>query len=308
MMEGTVAGIAAGVVASGTVDLQQVTRRSTALEVSIDGTPRDIALVDVAVSTHPVHRRAGAVGHRHDIGAVSGPNGCRRHRTVRHRRAVEAVGLERTLRRSRFARRRRREGGRANRSGLGDDRTGVLMEARGRWRTCRNRVASMHRRPRRGTRVERRNRTVGPSHPKGQRPVRGGRGGGDSGGDPSGSVRRRVVGASYRVSPTVNRSRTLALIWSRMRRTWSIPWPAGSSRPQSSEGTKTAGQLSSIEQPMVNTESARSTISWEITLGWWPLEADADLGHGLDNDGVDAMRGFRPPPTQPRPSHSTDGG
>ena len=52
MMEGTVAGIAAGVVASGSVDLEQVTRRSTALEVSIDGTARDSALVDVAVSTH----------------------------------------------------------------------------------------------------------------------------------------------------------------------------------------------------------------------------------------------------------------
>ena len=52
MMEGTVAGIAAGVVASGSVDLEQVTRRSTLLEVSIDGTPSDIALVDVAVSTH----------------------------------------------------------------------------------------------------------------------------------------------------------------------------------------------------------------------------------------------------------------
>ena len=50
MMEGTVAGIAAGVVASGAVDA--VTRRSTVLEVSIDGTKRDIALVDVAVSTH----------------------------------------------------------------------------------------------------------------------------------------------------------------------------------------------------------------------------------------------------------------
>ena len=52
MLEGTVAGIAAGVVASDAVDLEQVTRRSTLLEVSIDGTARDIALVDVAVSTH----------------------------------------------------------------------------------------------------------------------------------------------------------------------------------------------------------------------------------------------------------------
>ena len=46
------AGIAAGVVASGAVDVDAVTRRSTLLEVSIDGTVRDIALVDVAVSTH----------------------------------------------------------------------------------------------------------------------------------------------------------------------------------------------------------------------------------------------------------------
>ena len=52
MMEGTVAGIAAGVVASGAVDVDAVTRRSTVLEVSVDGTVRDIALVDVAVSTH----------------------------------------------------------------------------------------------------------------------------------------------------------------------------------------------------------------------------------------------------------------
>ena len=52
MIEGTVAGIAAGVVASGAVDLDSVTQRSAALEVSIDGTVRDIALVDVAVSTH----------------------------------------------------------------------------------------------------------------------------------------------------------------------------------------------------------------------------------------------------------------
>ncbi len=57
MMEGTVAGIAAGVAASGTVDMEQVTRRSTVLEVSVDGTVRDIALVDVAVS---VHRFIGA--------------------------------------------------------------------------------------------------------------------------------------------------------------------------------------------------------------------------------------------------------
>ena len=52
MMEGTVAGIAAGVVASGSVNVDAVTRRSTALEVSIDGEVRDLALVDVAVSTH----------------------------------------------------------------------------------------------------------------------------------------------------------------------------------------------------------------------------------------------------------------
>lgn len=52
MLEGTVAGIAAGIVASGAIELDSVTRRSTALEVSVGGSVRDIALVDVAVSRH----------------------------------------------------------------------------------------------------------------------------------------------------------------------------------------------------------------------------------------------------------------
>lgn len=52
MVEGTVAGIAAGVVASGAVDAEAVTRASPALDVRVDGAARDIALVDAAVSAH----------------------------------------------------------------------------------------------------------------------------------------------------------------------------------------------------------------------------------------------------------------
>ncbi len=50
MVEGTIAGLAAGVVARGDVDLDAVTTASKALEVRVDGEFRDLALVDVAVS------------------------------------------------------------------------------------------------------------------------------------------------------------------------------------------------------------------------------------------------------------------
>ena len=49
-VEGTVAGLAAGVVAKGIVDLHSVTTVSRLLEVHIDKAQHDIALVDVAVS------------------------------------------------------------------------------------------------------------------------------------------------------------------------------------------------------------------------------------------------------------------
>ena len=50
MVEGTIAGLAAGVVARGDLDLEVVTTASKALEVRVDGQLRDLALVDVAVS------------------------------------------------------------------------------------------------------------------------------------------------------------------------------------------------------------------------------------------------------------------
>ena len=50
MMEGTIAGIAAGAVASGKVSPDKATTRHTRLEVYLDGALRDIALVDLAVS------------------------------------------------------------------------------------------------------------------------------------------------------------------------------------------------------------------------------------------------------------------
>ena len=53
MVEGTVAGLAAGVVASGKVDVESVTTRTKRLQVSIDGAGCDSALVDVAVSAVP---------------------------------------------------------------------------------------------------------------------------------------------------------------------------------------------------------------------------------------------------------------
>ena len=53
MVEGTVAGLAAGVVASGKVDVESVTMRTKLLRVSVDGADREPALVDVAVSAVP---------------------------------------------------------------------------------------------------------------------------------------------------------------------------------------------------------------------------------------------------------------
>jgi len=49
MVEGTLAGLAAGVISRGLVDVDSVSAVSNVLEVCIDGSPRDIALVDVAV-------------------------------------------------------------------------------------------------------------------------------------------------------------------------------------------------------------------------------------------------------------------
>ena len=51
MVEGTLAGIAAGAVASGAVPVEFATRRSKRLDVLIDGELADIALVDAAVTT-----------------------------------------------------------------------------------------------------------------------------------------------------------------------------------------------------------------------------------------------------------------
>ncbi len=50
MVEGTVVGLAAGVLATGVVDASAVSQRSKRLEVSVDHEFLDIALVDVAVS------------------------------------------------------------------------------------------------------------------------------------------------------------------------------------------------------------------------------------------------------------------
>lgn len=53
MVEGTVAGLAAGVVASGEVDVESVTVRTKMLRVGVDGSESESALVDIAVSAVP---------------------------------------------------------------------------------------------------------------------------------------------------------------------------------------------------------------------------------------------------------------
>lgn len=53
VVEGTVAGLAAGVVARGLVDIASVTSLTSVLELRVDGSPMDIALVDIAVSNAP---------------------------------------------------------------------------------------------------------------------------------------------------------------------------------------------------------------------------------------------------------------
>ena len=50
MVEGTIAGLAAGVVARNLVDLEKTTTTRKRLEVHVNGALRDIALVDVAIS------------------------------------------------------------------------------------------------------------------------------------------------------------------------------------------------------------------------------------------------------------------
>ncbi len=49
MLEGTIAGLAAGAIASGQLDVDAVTRPTLCLEILRDGLPVDLALVDVAV-------------------------------------------------------------------------------------------------------------------------------------------------------------------------------------------------------------------------------------------------------------------
>lgn len=51
MLESTIAGLAAGLIARGLVDLEAVSYRAKQLELSVDGEVRDLALVDVVAST-----------------------------------------------------------------------------------------------------------------------------------------------------------------------------------------------------------------------------------------------------------------
>src|SRR5262249_22491678 len=53
LVEGTIAGLAAGAVASSRLDTRETVRCSKILEVLVDGVHRDLALVDAAVSREP---------------------------------------------------------------------------------------------------------------------------------------------------------------------------------------------------------------------------------------------------------------
>src|SRR6266516_7020037 len=53
LVEGTIAGLAAGALASDRLDHRAIVRPSKRLEVLVDGELRDIALIDVAVSREP---------------------------------------------------------------------------------------------------------------------------------------------------------------------------------------------------------------------------------------------------------------
>jgi hypothetical protein len=53
MVEGTLAGLAAGLVATGAVAQEQAMRRLPCLAVLLDGELRDHALIDVATSQQP---------------------------------------------------------------------------------------------------------------------------------------------------------------------------------------------------------------------------------------------------------------
>ncbi len=53
LVEGTTAGLAAGVVATGAVDVASVTSIRPMLKVTVDGERRDLALIDVAISRQP---------------------------------------------------------------------------------------------------------------------------------------------------------------------------------------------------------------------------------------------------------------
>lgn len=53
MLEGTIVGIAAAVLASGKIPVEECVRPAKCIEISINGQPRDMALIDVVFCTNP---------------------------------------------------------------------------------------------------------------------------------------------------------------------------------------------------------------------------------------------------------------
>ncbi|HET8626261.1 MAG TPA: NAD(+)/NADH kinase [Thermomicrobiales bacterium] len=81
MVEGTLAGLAAGLVATEAVPNEAVTRRAPRLDVRLDGQPRDLALIDV-ITAHQTWIGARALWSPEQVGEV-----------VLSRVAADAIGL-----------------------------------------------------------------------------------------------------------------------------------------------------------------------------------------------------------------------
>ena len=85
MVEGTTAGMAAGLVASGAVPLEEAAVRSKTIAVIVDGEDRDIALVDVALSKERFVATRAIWDMKHHLRSVPDPGRAVVHRPVVHR-------------------------------------------------------------------------------------------------------------------------------------------------------------------------------------------------------------------------------
>ena len=144
MAEGTLAGLAAGLVAQGLVDSQETTTRSKRMEVYLDGELRDIALVDVAISRERFVGARAIWGYGHCGRTVSRARRACQHRAVRHRGAVDAGVSNGRARVAYSAGRRWRNGVGAGRAGNDYSGRHQSMGGHGVRAAHRHRTSPMH--------------------------------------------------------------------------------------------------------------------------------------------------------------------